>query len=127
MSVGRHMKSEIEMGMLQMQVLWLLDKRPTHGYELMKLLNGIKKTKVTQGTLYPVLGKLEALKLIKGSEKDRKKTYELTAKGKKTMDHACQDFVKIYEGIVRDFVCAGCSTEDYQRYAHSRKQFIDLH
>jgi PadR family transcriptional regulator, regulatory protein PadR len=124
MSDGRH-STEIEMGMLQMQVLWLLDKQATHGYELMKRLNAIKRTKVTQGTLYPVLQKLVLLKLIKSSEKDRKKIYSLTAKGEKTMKHACEDFVKIYEGIVRDFVCRGCSTEDHNKYA--QRQFIELH
>ncbi|HLC76653.1 MAG TPA: hypothetical protein VJH04_00445, partial [archaeon] len=35
---GERKFSEIELGMLQMQVLWVLSKKSTHGYDLMKIL-----------------------------------------------------------------------------------------
>ena len=109
MSVSRHkQKSEIELGLLQMQVLWLL-KKPTHGYELMKRLNEIKTTKITQGTLYPTLQRLEELKLITSKTEQRKKIYHLTGKGKKVMRDSCSDFCKTFHGIFHDFVCEKCS------------------
>ena len=108
MSYNRHTsKSEIELGLLQMQVLWLL-KKPTHGYELMKRLNELKTTKITQGTLYPTLQRLEELKLITSKTEDRKKIYKLTEKGKKTMKDSCSDFCKTFHGIFEDYVCHKC-------------------
>lgn len=101
----------IELGLLQMQVLWILSKQPLHGYKLMELLNGIKRTKVTQGTLYPVLAKLEALRFIKaGKEGARgKKTYHLTVSGKRVAAQSCREFVSIYQSIFYDFCCSSCS------------------
>ncbi|MBW3003562.1 PadR family transcriptional regulator [Candidatus Woesearchaeota archaeon] len=106
MSSSRH-TTEIELGMLQMQVLWLL-KKPTHGYDLMKKLNEIKHTKITQGTLYPTLQRLEELNLIASKTQDRKKVYHLTAKGKKTMKNSCIDFCRTFHGIFENFVCEKC-------------------
>jgi DNA-binding PadR family transcriptional regulator len=100
--------SEMELGMLQMQVLWLLNRKPTHGYEIMDTLNKIKRTKITQGTLYPTLQRLESLKLIKGEKEDRKITYHITPEGKKAMDDVCIDFTRTFFGIFNDFVCHKC-------------------
>ena len=67
MSGNRHI-GYIDLGILQMQILWLLNRKDTHGYELMKNLNEIKNTKITQGTLYPALQRLEELNLIKSKK-----------------------------------------------------------
>jgi PadR family transcriptional regulator, regulatory protein PadR len=105
-------KSEIEIGMLQMQILWILKKQPSHGYELMKTLSDLKKTTIKQGTLYPTLQKLEKLKLIKRREEDRRIFYDITEKGKKTLDRACTDFTRTFFGIFHDFVCQKCVSRD---------------
>ena len=99
---------EIELGLLQMQVLWLLSRKSTHGYELMKLLNAIKKTKITQGTLYPTLQALEKRDLIKRHDEDRKSTYSITLKGRKVMNETCMDFSRTFFGIFQNFVCEKC-------------------
>jgi PadR family transcriptional regulator PadR len=106
MSVDRY--SDIELGMLQMQILWLLSKRSDHGYELMKKLNELKKTKITAGTLYPTLSKLEKLGLIKSLEKKRIKVYTITAKGRGVMKNSCGEFCKTFAGIFHDFICGKC-------------------
>ena len=100
--------SDVELGMLQMQVLWLIKNKPRHGYELMKDLNIIKKTKVGQGTLYPALQKMEKQKLIKGVEEETRIVYHITEKGKHVMGDACADFSKTFFGIFQDFVCNKC-------------------
>jgi len=104
-----HAKSEIELGILQMQILWLLSRHPTHGYELMKTLTVLKGTNITQGTLYPTLKRLEELDLIKGIEKDRRIVYNITSKGKKVMNDTCLEFVKTFYGIFHDFACESCT------------------
>ena len=100
----------VELGALQMQVLWLLGKKPGHGYELMKELNAIKKTKVTQGTLYPLLAKLAAAGFVKGERKGsrNKRVYSLTPKGKAVKRESCGEFVKLFSGIISDFRCGAC-------------------
>ncbi len=115
MSVGIHIargKSEIELGLLQMQVLWLLSRKPTHGYDLMKDLNLLKKTRITQGTLYPTMQRLEELGMVKREEMKRKVVYHLTAKGKQTMTDACRDFSRTFFGIFNDFVCNKCTNSE---------------
>ena len=103
---------EIEMGLLQMQVLWVLSRKPCHGYELMKDLNAIKSTKITQGTLYPTLKRLAELRLIQVTEGDNRKVYHITEKGKKTMDQSCTDFTRTFFGIFHDYVCGKCVERD---------------
>ncbi len=93
-----------------MQVLWLL-KRPTHGYELMKNLNTLKRTKITQGTLYPTLQRLEELKLIASKTSGRKRVYHLTDKGRITMRNNCEEFCRTFVGIFKDFVCGKCDSQ----------------
>jgi len=101
---------DIELGMLQMQILWVLGSKPTHGYYLMKKLTEIKKKKITQGALYPTLAKLQNLKLIEVKKEGTrgKKIYKLTKKGRKVMIKTCQEFCKTFQGIFKDFVCVGC-------------------
>jgi DNA-binding PadR family transcriptional regulator len=116
MSVDKHIdlakRSEIELGILQMQVLWLLSRKSTHGYKLMKDLNALKKTKVTQGTLYPAMQRLEELKLVKREKKGRKVVYHITPKGKQVMTDACRDFSRTFFGIFNDFICGRCNHGD---------------
>lgn len=115
MSVNQHTgagkeldRSEIEIGLLQMQILWFLKKRKMHGYELMKKLNTIKNTKITQGTLYPSMQRLVELRLVDYEEKDRRKIYRITKKGSRIMERTCADFVATFGGIFEDFVCMRC-------------------
>lgn len=104
---------EIELGLLQMQILWVLNRNPTHGYDIMKQMLMLKSTKVTQGTLYPTLQRLVDLGLIDRRDEDRKAVYTITEKGKKVMDDACTDFTRTFFGIFHDFVCEKCVHRDF--------------
>jgi len=96
-----------DLGVLQMQILWLLNKKPSHGYSLLKDLRKIKRSKLTQGTLYPALASLERAHFIKAAKKGirGKKVYSLTPRGRKAMLEACKEFVLIFSGIFGDFYC----------------------
>ena len=74
----------------------------------MKALNELKQTKITQGTLYPALQRLEELGLIKRKKSARRHTWHLTDKGKNEMRRACGEFCATFHGIFRDFVCEKC-------------------
>jgi len=115
MSVNRNMRAArgergLELGVLQMQLLWLLSKKPTHGYELMRTLSKIKNTRITQGTLYPALERLEEMRLVAGKRSkaraDRGKiVYSLTESGFREMDRNCKEFCLIFSGVFKDFYC----------------------
>lgn len=109
MSVNSH----INLGLLELQVLWLLGKHPAHGYALMQQLSKIKRHAITQGTLYPLLAKLLRKKLAHSkSEREGgklRKTYSLTEKGKGIMEESCRQFVEVYAGMVVDYDCSGCT------------------
>ena len=111
---GEHKFGEIELGMLQMQILWIVDRKPTHGYDMMRILNEIKKTKITQGTLYPALAILEERGYIKREEQERKVVYNITSAGKKAMNEACTDFSKTFFGIFQNFVCEKCVGHEHE-------------
>lgn len=109
MSVKQHS----DLGLLQMQILWILGRKPTHGYELMKKLNSIKTKKIEQGTLYPALQKLEEYGLIRVKETGGrgKKIYELTGEGQDVMIASCEEFSRTFSGIIVDFFCKSCKSE----------------
>jgi DNA-binding MarR family transcriptional regulator len=104
--------SEIELGLLQMQILWILKRKSSHGYEMMKMLSELKNTRITQGTLYPTMKRLEELSYVSRKEEDRKVVYTITKEGKKTLDNACSSFTRTFFGIFHDYVCGKCVSRD---------------
>lgn len=103
-------RQKLELGVLQMQILWLLNKKPVHGYELMHKLSEIKNARITQGTLYPALERLEEMRLISGKRSkeraDRGKiVYSLTESGLREMGRNCKEFCLIFSGVFNDFYC----------------------
>ncbi len=105
---GSEKPSDIELGLLQMQILWLLSRKSTHGYDLMKDLEVLRGKKITQGTLYPTLQKLEEYEYVKGHGEENRVVYRITAAGNKILHDTCTDFVKTFFGIFHDFACMKC-------------------
>ena len=73
-----------------MYYILLAFTNPTHGYELMKRVTEISKSRVTMGpgTLYGVLKRLEKDKLIEfHSYEGRRKVYALTLDGKEVLQN----------------------------------------
>ncbi len=106
MSVGRN----VDLGLLQLQVLWLLSKKKSCGYELMRELNALKRTSITQGALYPALAGLMRRKLIRVSGKGTrgKKYYAVTALGKRELKRNCREFLNTFAGMITDYKCSRC-------------------
>ena len=100
-------------GHLEVMILSILDKQPVHGFDLVKQLEaqGEGALKMREGTIYPVLYRMEKAGLVKAkwdeSKKDRKgpkrKVYSVTAKGKRQLAQgreSWEQFVKVIGGIV---------------------------
>ena len=96
-----------DLTLLQLKTLWVLNKNPSCGYDLM---SKIRKKKMTQGTIYPLLRSLEKIRLIKSSKEGArgKKIYFLTKKGEKILVDACKDFCELYNEIFEKYVCKEC-------------------
>lgn len=100
---------QIKKGVLDMLVLKLLEEEPKYGYQLIQELR--EKSRETfllkDGTLYPVLYRLEDEKLIesrwssaKGKQVPRK-YYEITEQGKKSLSEIYETWKRIAHGISR--------------------------
>jgi DNA-binding PadR family transcriptional regulator len=78
---------EAQKGYIRMGILILLNKKPSHGYEIMKEINSRTKGfwKPTAGGVYPILRDLEKSQYIKGqwqTQKNRRlKVYKITESG----------------------------------------------
>ena len=71
-------------GEVRLALLSLLDDGPGHGYELMKRLEERSggTYHASAGTVYPVLQQMEDEGLVRSTEQDGKKVYELTEDGR---------------------------------------------
>lgn len=117
---GSEKPSDIELGLLQMQILWLLSRKSTHGYDLMRDLENMRGKKITQGTLYPTLQKLEEYEYVKGHEEENRVVYRITAAGNKILHDTCTDFVKTFFGIFHDFACMKCMGHTHSKPEKNR-------
>ncbi len=84
---------ETQKGYIRIAVLILLNKKPHHGYEMMKAID--ERTsgfwKPTAGGIYPILQDLENSGYINGEwdceTKRKRKIYAITLEGKKVLEH----------------------------------------
>lgn len=75
-------------GGLRLYLLKLLEEKPRHGYDVIRLLedrfSGLYSP--SAGTIYPRLARLQADGLVEHTEEDGRKTYRLTAAGRAELD-----------------------------------------
>jgi DNA-binding PadR family transcriptional regulator len=96
---------EAQKGYIRMGVLILLNKKPSHGYEIMKEINSRTKGfwQPTAGGVYPILRDLEKSAYIKGDwqiNKNRKiKLYKITESGELILRRAIVKEVEIFSNI----------------------------
>ncbi len=96
---------EAQKGYIRMGVLILLNKKPSHGYEIMKEINSRTKGfwQPTAGGVYPILRDLEKSGYIKGhweTQKNRRlKIYKITQSGELILRHAIVKQTEIFNNI----------------------------
>ena len=85
---------EAQKGIIRMGVLILINKKPSHGYEIMKEINSRTKGfwQPTAGGVYPILRDLEKSGYIKGqwqTQKNRRlRVYQITDSGEQILRKA---------------------------------------
>lgn len=100
-------------GHLEAMILAILDREPAHGFDIVKKLEarGEGALQMREGTIYPVLYRMEASGLIKaqwdeseeGRKGPRRKVYTLTRKGQRQLAKGreeWQHFVQVVGGII---------------------------
>jgi len=84
-------RSQLLKGILDGCVLAVIEKEAVYGYELSKKLQKVGLEDVSEGTIYPVLLRLQKNKLIIGEMKPsesgpNRKYYSLTVAGKEALE-----------------------------------------
>lgn len=105
-------KIDLLQGTLELLILRMLQSDPANGWDLMQRMQIVSKeaVRLTPGSLYPALHKLEARGLIASewgaSEKNRRaKFYKITAAGRRQLDaerKAWERFSGAIDLILRD-------------------------
>ena len=91
-NIANNFEKTMKKGFVNIFVLLVLNKEPTHGYQIKKLIEErtFEFWKPTDSTMYTILNTLREKGLIRQSDNqdsdDSRKVYELTAKGKETLD-----------------------------------------
>ena len=70
-------------GEFRFLILITLKEKPMHGYALIQEIGRTYQRPVSAGLVYPTLQELEDMGLVESEEKDGKRTYSVTANGKR--------------------------------------------
>jgi DNA-binding PadR family transcriptional regulator len=72
-------------GDLKYEILEALTDGPRHGYDIMLEIERKRGLRPSPGSIYPALQMLEDGDFVKSSERDGKRTYEITDKGRELL------------------------------------------
>jgi DNA-binding PadR family transcriptional regulator len=102
---------------VKFHILFLLYRRPMHGYELMAEIEKVLESKPSASQIYPFLSALKENSLIaikEEAERD-KKVYELTRKGRRFVEKKLEMFGGIIAATIEKDLstCAHCGCKVY--------------
>ncbi|WP_099156496.1 PadR family transcriptional regulator [Virgibacillus ndiopensis] len=94
------LRSQLLKGILEGCILSIIQHQPTYGYELSVRLQDFGLSDVSEGSIYPILLRLQRENLIKGEMKKseagpKRKYYHLTSEGQE----ALKEFIYHWETI----------------------------
>lgn len=98
--------SQLLKGLMDGVILKIIKNRETYGYEIYEILQELGFTEFAEGSLYPLLLRLEKKKLIKGTKKPSphgpdRKYYSLTPEGLEEMQNFKESWDKINSAILK--------------------------
>jgi PadR family transcriptional regulator, regulatory protein PadR len=94
------LRSQLLKGVLEGCILSIINRQSTYGYELSVRLQEFGLSDVSEGSIYPILLRLQKEKLIEGTMQKselgpKRKYYHLTEDGQ----HALREFMEQWENI----------------------------
>lgn len=101
-------KSQLMKGILEGCILKIIDQTETYGYEIVVKLQENGFTEVREGTLYPLLLRLEKKKLIAATYKPSplgpsRKYYSLTRDGRTYLKEFYTSWMDVYHSVEHIF------------------------
>ena len=98
--------SQMLKGTLEGCVLAIISRKETYGYEISQQLMGYGFGRITEGTIYPLLLRLEKNELICATYKDsevgpRRKYYALTSDGSDALEQFFASFRELETAVDR--------------------------
>ena len=91
--------TQFKKGVLELVVLLIVEKKDKYGYELVEAVSEV--VDVNEGTIYPILKRLESSKCVVTKNKlysgRLRKYYRITDRGKSKLREFCQDMDQIME------------------------------
>jgi len=96
--------SQAKRGVLELCILNLVSRESVYGYQIVKRLTSVPELVTTPGTIYPLLSRLRregllASKLVESSLGPVRRTYELTAAGRRHMQDANEAWREIVKAV----------------------------
>lgn len=96
--------TQLRRGIMEFCILTLIKKKDTYGYEIVTNLSRWEKLAITEGTLYPLLRRLEKEKNIESywceSESGPpRKYYKITKDGQKLLESMCITWGELTKAI----------------------------
>lgn len=104
----KKIEQQLKKGLLEIGILSLLDEQDSYGYEVISLLDRSSKGvfKLKEGTLYPILYRLEDHQLIESywqalddTRQKPRKYYKITHKGRQVLLESEKKFFEIFDGM----------------------------
>jgi PadR family transcriptional regulator PadR len=97
--------TQLRKGILELAILGSLSRGRHYGYSLVKTISGDKDIDLTEGTIYPILGRLAKEGLVKSewvesSQGPPRKYYTLTLKGEEAYRVLEEEFRKLAAIVV---------------------------
>ncbi|TYS18078.1 PadR family transcriptional regulator [Rossellomorea vietnamensis] len=111
------LKSQMLKGILEGCILAVINESPTYGYELYVKLSGRGMDTVSEGSIYPVLLRLQKEGLIQGKMKEstsgpNRKYYTLTPAGENALEQFSLEWTKLSTSV--NSIFKGGKTSDSQ-------------
>jgi PadR family transcriptional regulator PadR len=101
-------QTQLRKGLLDIVVLNLLCRGPSHGYEMVQTMKRINGLHIREGNIYPVLARLETDGLVTSysqpsTDGPPRKYFRLTESGQKALEDMNKHWDKLIEslGIIR--------------------------
>jgi len=92
-NLKKEIVQHITKNLLDIQILRIINKQPTWGYQIKKQIEAMSGLKIRHGALYPLLQKLENKGLITSQKQQQgkriRKIYTITEKGKTHLQAYC--------------------------------------
>ena len=97
-------QTQLRKGLLDIVVLNLVNRGPSHGYEMVQTMKRIDGLQIREGNIYPVLARLETDGLVTSYSQQSpdgppRKYFRLTEAGQKALEDMNKHWDKITESI----------------------------